>query len=143
MQTITVEQRRAQLVRRHLLTGDAKDTEQVAGALVALHATDPASVYLSVLARGHRISIPEVFAAMYEQRTLVRWMAMRRTLFVFARDDIPMIQSAVSTPLAATLRRRLLTLLERNGVEPPVDEELPDWLRATETRVEQAIERRG
>ncbi|MFI6078411.1 winged helix DNA-binding domain-containing protein [Actinoplanes sp. NPDC051343] len=143
MRTITVEQRRRELVRRHHLTGDAKTSEQVVDAMVALHATDPASVYLSVLARGHSITLPDVSAAMYERRGLVRWMAMRRTLFVFAREDIPMIQSAVSTPLAATLRRRLLTLLERNGIEPPVNEDLPGWLRATEMRVEQALKRRA
>ena len=81
--------------------------------------------------------------AMCGRNALVRWMAMRRTLFVFARDDIPMIQSAVSTPLAAVLRRRLLSLLERNSIEPPVAEDLPDWLHATEERVEQSLRRRG
>jgi hypothetical protein len=112
-------------------------------SLVALHATDPASVYLSVLARGHSLSIADVFAAMYEQRVLVRWLAMRRTLFVFAREDIPIIHSAVSTPLAASLRRRLLNLLERNGIDPPVPDDLPGWLQATEQRVEQALQRQG
>src|SRR5690349_8645643 len=143
MRTITVEQRRARLARTHLLTGGAHSTGQVVDALIALHATDPASVYLSVLARGRSLSIADVFAAMYEQRALVRWLAMRRTLFVFAREDIPIIQSAVSTPLAASLRRRLLNLLERNGIDPAVPDDLPGWLQATEQRVEQALQRRG
>jgi hypothetical protein len=64
----------------HHLAGDADGLEAVTRAMVALRASDPASVYLSVLAR---------------------WMAMRRTLVVFARDDIPTVQAAISTPLAA------------------------------------------
>lgn len=68
---------------------------------------------------------------------------MRRTLFVFAREDVAMIQSAVSTPLAAVLRRRLLSLVERNGIDPPVTGDLPGWLQATEARVEKALQRLG
>ena len=34
---------------------------------------------------------------------------MRRTLFVFPREDVPIVQAAVSTPLAAMLRRRLIS----------------------------------
>ena len=52
MRTITVQQRRRAMVRRHHLAGDADDPEAATRAVVALHATDPASVYLSVLARS-------------------------------------------------------------------------------------------
>lgn len=143
MRTVTVEQRRAALVRRHHLAGDAAGPVAVVAALVALHATDPASVYLSVLARSRAATIADVFAAMYRQRTLVRWMAMRRTLFVLARDDVPMVQTGVSTPLAAALRRQLVNRLHRNGIDPPAGEDLAGWLAATEARVERALQRRG
>jgi hypothetical protein len=97
-----VEQRRRAMVRRHHLAGDADGPEAVTKALIALHATDPASVYLSVLARSATSTLADVADAMYERRSLVRWMAMRRTLFVFGRDDIPTVQarggSAASTP---------------------------------------------
>jgi transposase InsO family protein len=97
--TISVRDRRRALVARHRLAGGAESPEAVVRALVALHATDPASVYLSVLARSTGSTLADVATAMYEQRKLVRWMAMRRTLFVFAREDIPMVQAAVSTEL--------------------------------------------
>lgn len=138
-----MEQRRTALVHRHSLAGDAGSPRAVVHALVALHATDPATVYLSVLARSRATTIADIHEAMYGQRALVRWMAMRRTLFVFAREDVVMIQSAVSTPLAAVLRRRLLSLVERNGIDPRVTGDLPGWLRATEARVEQALQQRG
>lgn len=138
-----MQQRRAHLVSRHALTGEAEGPEAVVRAVVALHASDPATVYLSVLARSRTTSIEDISAAMYGRRALVRWMAMRRTLFVFARNDIPVIQAAVSNPLSVTLRRRLLSLIRRNGIEPTVDEDLADWLAATEERVEHALRERG
>lgn len=143
MQTITVRQRRGAMVRRHHLAGDASGPEAVTRAVFALHATDPASVYLSVLARSAGSALSDVAEAMYERRNLVRWMAMRRTLFVFDAEDIAMVQAAVSTPLAGTLRRRLIGQLERNGSEPGIRGEVGSWLSELEDRVERALARRG
>ena len=143
MRTVTVDQRRRALTRAHHLAGDASGPEAVTRALVALHATDPASVYLSVLARSHTSTVADVSATLYEQRCLVRWMAMRRTLFVFPREDVPMVQAAVSTPLSASLRRRLVSQLERNGTEPPIDGAVDSWLAELETAVGAAVAGRG
>jgi hypothetical protein len=104
------------MVRRHHLGGDADGPEAVTRALIALHASDPASVYLSVLARSTASTLADVADAMYERPNLVRWMAMRRTLFVFAREDISTVQGgqhaagrdapSTSDQLAATQRLR-------------------------------------
>lgn len=107
MRTFSIQERRRLLVRRHHLRGDAKEPDEVTAALIGLHATDPASVYLSVLARSAETTLADVSAAMYDRKSLVRWMAMRRTLFVFPTADVPLIQAAVSTPLASVLRRQL------------------------------------
>jgi hypothetical protein len=131
------------MVRRHHLAGDASGPEAVTRAVVALHATDPASVYLSVLARSAASTLADVAQAMYGQRSLVRWMAMRRTLFVFGREDIPMIQAAVSTPLARVLRARLVSQLKRNGTEPPINGDVETWLDDLASRVEHALDKRG
>jgi hypothetical protein len=131
------------MLQRHHLSGDAGGPEAVTGALIALHATDPASVYLSVLARSSVSTLADVADAMYERRSLVRWMAMRRTLFVFPRDDIPTVQAAVSTPLAAMLRRRLIGQLQRNGTDPRIDGDVGRWLADLEDRTEDALARRG
>jgi hypothetical protein len=69
VRTITVEQRRRAMVRRHHLAGDADDPEAVTRALIALHATDPASVYLSVLARSAGSTLSGVADALYERRS--------------------------------------------------------------------------
>ncbi len=131
------------MVRRHHLGGDAATPETVTRAVVALHATDPASVYLSVLARSSASTLADVSAAMYERRTLVRWMAMRRTLFLLPRPDVPVVQAAISTPLTAVLRRRLVSQLKRNGTDPPVDSDLEAWLFSLQGQVEQALRARG
>lgn len=143
MQTISVQERRRAMVRLHHLAGDASGPEAVTRAVIALHATDPASLYLSVLARSAASTLADVAQAMYDRRSLVRWMAMRRTLFVFPREDIPMIQAAVSTPLAAVLRTRLISRLERNGTEPPIDGDVEAWLDDLASRVERALGKRG
>ena len=143
MRKISVQQRRRAIVRRHHLGGDAQSPEAVAQAVIALHATDPASVYLSVLARSAGSVLADVSDAMYERRSLVRWMAMRRTLFLFPRADVPVVQAAVSTPLAAMLRRRLISQLERNGSEPPIGGDVGAWLADLEVRVENALQARG
>jgi hypothetical protein len=131
------------MVQRHHLSGDAATPEAVAHALVALHATDPASVYLSVLARSTASTLADVSAAMYERRSLVRWMAMRRTLFLFPRTDIPVVQAAISTPLAALLCRRLISQLKRNGTEPSISDSLETWLAGLGDDVERALRARG
>jgi hypothetical protein len=143
MRTITMQQRRRAMVRRHHLAGDARDPEAATRAVVALHATDPASVYLSVLARSAASTLTDVAVAMYARRSLVRWMAMRRTLFVFAREDIALVQAAVTTPLAKTLRRALVSRLLRNGSEPPIDGDIGRWIADLEDRVERALAQRG
>ena len=54
--------------------------------MVALHGTDPASVYLAAWARsadGHRaIGHAAVERALYRDQELLRMLGMRRTMFV-------------------------------------------------------------
>ncbi len=145
MRKVTKVERRQLMVQRHHLAGDAQSPESVVHALVALHATDPASVYLSVLARSATAALRDVAEAMYERRSLVRWMAMRRTLFVFGRDEIPTVQAAVSTPLAEALRRQLLNQLRRDGSGWAAydDRTLGRRLAELEDRVVLVLERHG
>ena len=81
---IDTAQRRARLVTRHLLVPGARvaDPVVVADAVVALHATDPASVFLSAAARMADLDVAAVERALYQDRTLLRLLAMRRTMFV-------------------------------------------------------------
>ena len=139
----SVEQRRARLVRRHLLDGSGTSAIQVARAVLALHATDPATVYLSTLVRAGALTLEDVATAMYDERSLVRLLAMRRTLFVVPRDAVPVVHHAASLDVAATLRRTLLKQLRTLPTDPELPEDLEGWLAEAEIGVERAAAELG
>ncbi len=123
MQRISVEQRRALLAERHRL---ARPTDLAQGAvegvvddLVVLHATDPATIFLSVGARVAGVTVGDIEAALFERRTLLRTLAMRRTLFVASLDALPVVERSSSIDVAAVERRRLLRFLSDSGLEKP------------------------
>jgi hypothetical protein len=131
--------RRARLVRRHRLDGSAPTTLDAARAVVALHATDPASVYLSALARGHRLTIDDVARELYDEHRLLRLMAMRRTLFVVPHDLVPVVHHAAALDVAATMRRTLLKQLRTLPTDPELPEDLDSWLAGTQDDVDAAL----
>ena len=130
MRRISVEERRARLARRHHLATSSKaaDVASVARDLVGLHATDPASVYLSAAARLKKPSIAGMEAALYEDRSLVRMLAMRRTLFVEPLDLVPVVQAGASHAVAVRERARLLKFLADAGIA----RDPGPWLRKVE-----------
>ncbi|TJZ44507.1 winged helix DNA-binding domain-containing protein [Streptomyces piniterrae] len=93
---ITAAERRARLGHRHLLaaTSRVKTPEGVTNALIGLHATDPATVFLSAAARLAEPDVAMVERALYEERTLARIRCMRGTMFVVPAPLAPAVQSA-------------------------------------------------
>nr|WP_318208386.1 winged helix DNA-binding domain-containing protein [Streptomyces sp. SJL17-1] len=110
--TIDAAERRARLGVRHRVAGAARagSAEEVAESLVALHGTDPASVFLAVGARlaGEAGPVAEVERALYEDRSLVRMHGMRHTVFVFPAALAPAVQASTADPAAARERTMLL-----------------------------------
>ncbi len=104
-------QRRARLGVRHLLSTRAASVEDVADAVVGLHATDPATVFLSACARLEQPSVAEVEAALYDRCTLVRLLCMRRTMFAVTAGTAPVVQAAAGAAIAAKERQKLLAYL--------------------------------
>ena len=104
MRRITDQQRRALLGARHLLTRRGDTVTEVADALLALHATDAATVFLSVFARLREPSVAAVEQALYEDVALHRMLAMRRTLFAVADDLAPIVWSSTGRAIAARER---------------------------------------
>jgi hypothetical protein len=139
---ISNDERRARLARRHHLSPDARagSAVEVADDLVALHATDPATVHLAVGARLAEPTVAEVEQALYDERTLVRMLGMRRTVFVVPLDLVPVVQAGCSDAIAVAQRRLLLKhLREGAGMASPdkwLDEVSEETLTALAARGE-------
>ncbi|MCE0487198.1 winged helix DNA-binding domain-containing protein [Ornithinimicrobium sediminis] len=136
----TEEDRRARLARRHLLTSEERtdDVVAVADALVALHSSDPVTVYLSVLARMRTPSLTRVEEALYAQRSLVRHHAMRRTLWVATPATVRRMHAAATRKVAAAERRRTEGYLRAAGIDDP-----GGWLDRARDHVVGALREHG
>jgi Winged helix DNA-binding domain len=142
---ISVRDRRARLGLRHRLALGSQPAAQpsgpaeVAASLVAVHGTDPSSVYLGILARLAGGDVADVERALYQDRTLIRLLGMRRTVFLATLDNAALIQAACARAVAARERRKLLGYL--------ADSELPgdvaDWLAEVEQAALGALAARG
>jgi hypothetical protein len=111
-------ERRARLARRSATAAGhrAADPEAATRAVTVLHSTEPATVYLSVWARVDGVSVADVDRALYVDRTIVKQLAMRRTLFVFPRDLLPAAWGSASARVADTLAVRLAKEVENAGL---------------------------
>ncbi|MGH4023512.1 MAG: winged helix DNA-binding domain-containing protein [Pseudonocardiaceae bacterium] len=144
MRQIGVAERRARLARRHRLAPEARadDPVQVARSMVALHGTDPSTVYLSVWARMTAGDVASVERALYQDRQLVRLLGMRRTVFVVPLDNAPLVQAACARDIAARERRKLVAMLTEAGVAED-SEAAEAWLRDVEATALRALGSRG
>jgi hypothetical protein len=111
-----IDERRARLAIRHRLARPAATPAEVARSVLALHATDPATVFLSARARGPKLATIDIERSLYVERDLLRMLGMRRTMFVVPTEDAPMIQSACTDAVAAQQRKRYAQLMTQAGV---------------------------
>ena len=141
MRRIGVPERRARLGWRHRLAGGAQAGRPGRGGAVAGRGAQrhPSSVYLSLLARMTGGGIADVQRALYEDKTLIRLLGMRRTVFVTTLDIAPVIQAACSRAVAANERRKLLGWLADSGVGDDVE----GWLAEVEQAALSALAARG
>ncbi|MGH2823084.1 MAG: winged helix DNA-binding domain-containing protein [Thermoleophilaceae bacterium] len=111
-------ERRCRLARRHRLApGErAGDVVEAARSVVCLHGTDPATIYLSAAVRVEGMTVADLDRALYVDRSLVKHLAMRRTLFVFPRDVLGLAQAGASERVAGAERRRLVRDVEKAGL---------------------------
>jgi hypothetical protein len=109
-----------------------------ARAVVALHSTEAASVHLAVAARVDGATVADVDRVLYEERSLVKQLAMRRTLFAFPRDLIPAALGSASDRVAAALSSRISRAIAENGLASDGDAWLGEACLAVEEVVSQA-----
>jgi hypothetical protein len=136
---ITDEERRTRLAGRHLLSTRAEEPVAVARALVGLHATDPATVLLAATARMDPPDGSALERALYEERSLVRLLGMRRTMFVVPVELAGVIQSAATKDIAVKQRSSVMRLIALAGVGVEPDA----WLARVERATLEALVARG
>lgn len=138
---IDVVARRARLaIRQHLGPGAAAaSVEDAAGDIAGLHATDPLTVYLAAWARVPGISPADVGAALYDRRSLVRLVGMRRTMFAVPIELAGIIASACTASITKGERPRFERMLREAGV---TDDPRP-WIEGVEAETVAVLERLG
>ncbi len=144
MRTIGIEERRARLARRHHLAVEARsdDVVEIVRDLVALHSTDPASVFLSVLARtSGAVDVAAVERELYEVRSLLRMLGMRRTMWVVPVELVAVVHGACTRAIEVRERNRLVQYLAEAGVVG--EDEGHAWLADVESATMEALAAAG
>jgi hypothetical protein len=123
---VTDDERRARLAGRHALAPALRvdSPEAATRALTVLHSTEPATVYLSCWARVTGFEIADLDRALFQDRTLVKQLAMRRTLFVFPRELLPAVWAGASARVAGNERIRMA----KDVVKAGLADDGHDWL---------------
>ena len=133
MRHVSDDERRARLAGRHALAPTARvdSPEAATRAMTVLHATEPATVYLSCWARVESLEVEDVDRALYDDRSLVKQLAMRRTLFAFPRDLLPAVWPSASARVAGTEQARMTKEAVKAGLTDNGD----DWLNRARAEV--------
>ena len=112
---------------------------ELCAALNGLHATDPISPFLSARARIDGFEPGDLERHLYDDRTLIRMLGMRRTVFVIPTDLAATVHQACTAKIAAANRRRLVKLIDDNSIADDGDA----WLRGVEDDVVATLEALG
>jgi hypothetical protein len=138
---VTSAERRRRLAARHLLAPGARgdDVAAITDAVVALHSSDPASVHLSATARMATPSIAAVEHALYEQRSVIRHHAMRRTLWVMTPPTARAAHASCTEALAAVEWKKFGRFVEEAGIS----EDGAAWVDAARSETLHALRRVG
>jgi hypothetical protein len=124
---------------RHHLAAPGPGIEQIADDLVGYHASDPVSVYLSARARFPALTVPAMERALYEERSLLKLLGMRRTMFVVPPELGSVVDAACTRLVSEREHRRFEQVLEANGVT----DDPKAWIAATSELILDELRRNG
>lgn len=144
MTLITDAERRSRLAHRHRLApgSEAPSLAEAARSVVALHSSDPVTVYLGACRRMADASVDAVERALYEERSAFRHHAMRRTLWVMPPELVPVAHAAATTALVGPERRRTARWLVGSGVVPD-EADAERWIDAGVAELDAELRQRG
>ncbi|MGB5169132.1 MAG: winged helix DNA-binding domain-containing protein [Acidimicrobiia bacterium] len=139
MRHVSRDERRTRMGARHHLADTVDTVEEAAAAVVGLHASDPATVYLSARARVGGFTTSDLERALYDGRSLVRLWGMRQTLFVTTRRLAAIMHAASPEAFGAAERRRFERLL----TEQDKAQDARAWIDHVESEVIEELTARG
>ena len=141
MRSFSAAERRTRLGQRHALSPAHRAADPVAAArsVVALHGTDPATTFLAALSRMADGSIVDIEKALYDDRSLVRVLAMRRTVFAVPVDFVAACHAGAADTVAREQRR----LLEKMLAKADVTEDPTTWQHEVERIAVAAVAEAG
>ena len=139
MRSVSVSERRARLADRHGLVNSPSDPVAASRTMVGLHSSDPATVFLSIRARIAAITLGEIEAALYEDRSLLRILGMRRTMWVTPTDFASVVDSSSTRALVESQRKRQASMIESSGLSP----DGAAWAARVGTETIAALRQRG
>ncbi|RNL63785.1 winged helix DNA-binding domain-containing protein [Nocardioides marmoriginsengisoli] len=115
MRQISDDERRTRLGRRHALAEPVASVVAATEAMTCLHATEPASVHLAAFARSGATRAA-VDAALYDDRSVVKQLAMRRTVFAFPAGLLPAVWGSAAARTAHLQRGQLARDVVKVGI---------------------------
>lgn len=130
MVELTDADRRRRLAVRHGLARRVDTVAAATRAMTVLHATEAATVHLALWARVDGVRVADVDRALYDDRSIVKQLAMRRTLFTFPRDLLPAAWGSAARRVAGQQRTVMVKDLLAAGVTDP-----DAWLAQAEADV--------
>ena len=141
IRVVSVAERQRRLAARHHLAPRRRAGTPAAAVadLIGLHGTDPASVYLGARARTSEVDRAAIEHALYQERSLVRMLGMRRTVFVVPAALVPVIQAACTDQIAERMRRQLTQVVAEAGIAP----DAATWLKDVGEGTIRALAARG
>jgi hypothetical protein len=141
MHRIDGEERRRRIGARHGLAQRRPVTAlaELADGMAGIHASDPASVYMELRARTDDLARADVERALYDHRSLVKVLGMRRTMFVVSPAFAGVIHAATTADIAARERRRMHQMLEGAGIT----DDAPRWVDRVERATLEALRELG
>lgn len=115
---ISDDERRRRIGVRHALAPAHRlgDAASVTRAMTVLHATEAATVHLAIAQRSDHLTPDDIDIALHHDRSVVRQLAMRRTLFVFPRDLLPAAWGSASARVAGSEGRRVAKMVSGAGI---------------------------
>jgi hypothetical protein len=134
--TLDDSERRARLLTRHHLSPATrtKSVVDLSTDLVGLHASDPVTVYLAAQARVRKFTTAALDDALYDSRTLIKFIGMRRTMFAVPIELAAIINAACSRKIALAETNRLYGMLAGADVtrdpEPWLDNVMAETFEA-------------